>query len=130
MDNRFLGIDFGTKRIGVALSDEDGRIAFPETEFENRKNVVERISQLCKEKEVDAIVVGESTNHKGEDNPVMEHIRTFKSELAEKVDMPIHFENEYFSTAHAAQDRDTPGHYDASAAAIILQRFLDKKNNE
>jgi len=61
---KILGIDYGTKRIGTALSDEDGLMAFPNVVIENDNKVIENIEKIINENDVKVVVIGESKNYK------------------------------------------------------------------
>lgn len=125
---RYLGIDYGTKRVGVAVSDEGGRLAFPYAILENSKGLVGEVKAICVKEGVTDIVVGESMNYKGQPNIVMEEIQSFVAELREAVAIPIALEREFLSTQQARFFQAEKEHVDDSAAAIILQSYLDKKN--
>ena len=146
---KFLGIDYGVKRIGIAVSDDEGRMAFPKDILENKKDVVSKIARICEEEKFSGIVLGESLDYKGNQNPVMEEIVRFKKQVEEKIGLPVYFENE-FMTSQQAKKQKTPARLlrsrgaglhtknfgvgadnktmrmDDSAAAIILQSYLDK----
>lgn len=126
---KLLGIDFGRKKVGIAVSDEEQKIAFPKTVYPNDKKLLERIADFCKENSVSGIVLGESKNYKGEDNPVMKDILKFKTELETKTSLPVFMEPEFMSSSEAEKMR-AEGDYkemlDASAAAVILQSYLNK----
>ena len=74
-----LGIDYGTKRIGVALSDEAGQFGQPHSVIKNSKaakdEVLEKILEIVKTEQVAEVVIGESKDFKGQDNAVMAEIR-------------------------------------------------------
>lgn len=128
---RYLGIDYGSKRVGIALSDEGGRVAFPFTVLENSEDIIKNILKIVLDKEVQAIVLGESNNFRGEPNEIMEEVRIFAKNLEEGIELPIHYEPEFLTSFQAESTRHElggkKGDLDASAAAIILQSFLDKK---
>lgn len=129
---RLLGIDFGRKRLGIAISDEEQKIAFPKAVYPNDKKLLERIADYCNENSVAGIVLGESKNYKGEDNPVMKDIINFKKELEITASLPVFMEPEFMTSSEAEKMRigdDNGEMLDASAAAIILQSYLDKKKN-
>jgi putative Holliday junction resolvase len=126
---KYLGIDYGTKRIGVAISDEDGKLAFPKTVIENNPESVFFVANLAKEENINAIIIGESLDLSGNDNPLMKEINSFKENLSQKTSLPIVFEPEFFTSAEAERLQGKNGKLDSSAAAIILKSFLDKKNN-
>lgn len=122
-----LGIDFGTKRVGVALSDTSETLAFPKEVLSNTKEVVQTIGALCIKEKARLIVLGYSKNSQGEDNPVMEKIHPFKEALEKNLNLPVIFEQESWSSVEATKFQGVNENIDASAAAIILQRFLDKQ---
>ncbi len=123
---KYLGIDYGTKRVGVAISDDGGSFAFPKAIFESA-GVVDAIAKLCKEERVEAIVIGESVASNGEPNELAPLVQTFKAQLVVATTLPIYFEREGFSSVEAHRYQVDKGARDDSAAAIILQRFLDKQ---
>lgn len=136
-----IGIDYGTKRIGVAVSDDEGRVAFPLTVVEAGPNALSEVDSLVKDNRATRIVMGESRDLSGNPNPVQEDIEQFAKDLGELTQVPVVFEAEFFTSAMAArQGQDKPlrqanlrGHErveksDASAAALILQSYLDRKN--
>ena len=143
---RFLGIDYGTKRIGLAISDENCRLAFPLEIVLNDKNTVDRIGEIIDEKNITDIVMGESVDFKGALNALSARIDVFIIELTERFFLPIHKQKEFLTSVEARKSTNTKaslthtqvrsrvkqiksGRIDASAAALILQRYLDKKNN-
>jgi len=81
---RLLGIDYGSKRIGIALSDDGGEFAIPVIVIENTKNNIKEIVDLANKNLVKEIVIGESKNYKGEDNAIMEKSLELKNKLEEK----------------------------------------------
>jgi len=124
---RYLGIDFGSKRVGIALSDEGGKFAMPHSVLPNDHKLVEKIVALCKD--VHGIVLGESVDDKGENNKIMELIIPFKKELEGTTRLPVIYEKEYMSSQHAEFFQGKHDMLDASAAALILQRYLDKHDH-
>jgi len=124
---KILGIDYGTKKVGLALSDEGGRIAFPLSVIPNDKTLLQKISDICKKEEVGAIVIGESLDYKGEPNPIMKKINVFHGQLEEKTGKPVFLSPEFLSSKQARNILDSGEKNDASAAAIILQTYLDKQ---
>ncbi len=120
-----LGIDYGSKRVGIASSDVGETLAFPETILSNTKTLVEDVATLAGEKGVRMIVLGRSLDSQMQENPVMEDINVFKKELETAVKLPVMFQDEYFSSEEARRYQGNKEYIDASAAALILQRFLD-----
>ena len=122
----YIGIDYGTRRVGIAVSDEGGVMAFP-AEVVPEEKALEHILNLIKEREATHIVLGESKDFKGADNPVMDKIRAFADELKEKSGIEVIFEPEFMTSAAAKNAGASEEMLDASAAAHILQSYLDKK---
>lgn len=138
---KHLGIDYGSKRVGIAISDDMGSLAFPKTIFKNDMSLIDNIVGLCEENNISAIVLGESHDLSGKPNKIMGSIEEFKRNLEGVLDLPIYFQKEFMTTVEArgregksvnnarktrkAEQKTA----DASAAALILQRYLDKKNN-
>jgi putative Holliday junction resolvase len=133
---KYLGIDFGTKRIGLALSDESGTLAFPHSTLASNAGSLAAIDELVKKETVGAVVLGESRDFSGQANDVQEDIEQFKKDLEVLTNLPVYFESEVFSSALAARQfapeeksrKQNPAHtdLDASAAALILQSYLDR----
>jgi len=139
---RYLGIDYGSKRVGLALSDESGMLAFPYKVLKNNTSLVDTIHNVCGTEEVSAIVLGESHDLSGKPNKIMGSIEEFKRNMEAQLDIPVYFQKEFMTTVEArgregkeSNDarkvkKDKPSVVDASAAALILQRYLDKVNNK
>jgi putative Holliday junction resolvase len=130
---RYLGIDFGTKKLGLALSDEAGVMGFPHSIIPNTGHLVEELSALIAKEGVEEVVIGESKMLSGEENPVAQKARELAKELTRLSGVPVSFEPEMFTTQEARRDmeglRTITGDVDSSAAALILTSFLDKKNS-
>jgi len=123
---KYLGVDFGTKRVGIAVSDEVGEFAFPRKILATA-DAVKEIAKLCIEEQVGAIVIGKSIATNEEENIVAKAASAFANALVAHTKLPIEFEREDFSSMEAHRYQIKAGSRDDSAAAIILQRFLDKK---
>lgn len=133
---KYLGIDYGTKNIGLALSDDGGTLAFPLSVIAAGPKALAEAAALAREKKVQVIVIGESRDFKGEKNAIMEDVEEFKADLAELTGLPVMYELEFFTSAAAAHQFAPDGsrkknpsaeNLDASAAALILQSYLDRK---
>jgi len=126
---RILGIDFGSKRVGIALSDSSASIGQPYKVLQNTKTLLQDVVSIITKEEVKEIVVGESKNFKGQDNVIMDAVRTFKKELEDATKLPVHYEPEFMSSEQAQHFQGKNEFHDASAAAIILQSYLDRIKN-
>jgi putative Holliday junction resolvase len=144
---KFLGIDYGTKRIGTAVSDDNSTLAFPKEIILNDQDVFRNFGKIIKAEKISEIVVGESVDFSGKLNALSARIEVFILELGEKFNLPIHKQKEFLTTVEARRSKDgksgmtqsqahskvkqiKSGRADAKAAAIILQRYLDKINNK
>jgi len=126
---RYLGIDYGAKRIGIATGDSDGGMAFPHAVLPNDKKLISTIKELCDKEHIAEIILGESLDYKMKPNVIMEKITPFKKELEDAIELPVHFEREFMTSAAAEHLQGKGEMIDASAAALILQSYLDKKRN-
>jgi putative Holliday junction resolvase len=125
---KYIGIDYGKKRIGIAVSDESGQFALPKEVFANDDKLIERICLLVKGVKAEAIIIGESKDYKGKDNLIMREINMFKEKLGAVIPISIHLEPEFMTSFAAQRFQGKNEFHDASAAALILQSFLDKKS--
>jgi putative Holliday junction resolvase len=128
MEMRYLGIDFGEKRVGIAISDEDGKIAFPSVVLVNDNSLMKNIVDLCMKNGIEMVVMGESRDYKGQINTIMWKIQGFKKQL-ETIGFKVVFEPEFMTSVQASQITGENKMLDASAAAIILQSYLNKINS-
>ena len=134
---RYLGIDYGTKKVGLALSDESGAMGFPHSIVPNTPELAQTLIALIAKEKVGAVVVGESKDFSGNDNPVAQDAHAFADALHAQAGVPVYFESETFTTAEArrARDLNTTGRQpknesavDASAAALILTSYLSRNH--
>lgn len=123
---RHLGIDYGTKKVGLALSDEGGKMAFPHSVVKNDNTFFAVLTELIHDKEVGVIVVGYSHNRAGNDNLVQTEINELITDLTLEFGIPVHLESEVYTTKEAERIQGRNELTDASAAAIILNSFLTK----
>ncbi|MBU6370636.1 MAG: methionine--tRNA ligase subunit beta [Patescibacteria group bacterium] len=126
---KYLGIDYGEKRVGIAATDANGTVAFPKTVIENGPDLVKKISDLAAAEKTEVIVVGESKDYQGADNKISPAIISFKRELGNAITLPIFLEPEFMSSMQVEKTFGKTGMLDASAAAIVLQTFLDKEKS-
>jgi len=122
---RYLGIDYGTKRIGISISDEAGGFAFPKETIPNDATSIDRIARMIKDERVGTLVVGDTRALNGEENPITREAQSFADALRGHVGIPVESVREAFSSTEAGRFAPKGKHDDAAAAAIILQRYLD-----
>lgn len=141
---KYLGIDYGTKRIGIALSDDGGVLAFPYIVLPNETGVLQAIGRIIRDERIEVIVIGESMDFSGAPNPIQEEINRFALGLETRFEVEICFQKEFMTSVEARRPHDEAfakssrnarqttqaksAPIDDSAAALILQRFLDKQN--
>jgi len=130
---RYLGIDFGTKKVGLALSDEGGRMGFPHASIPSDGKLIDYVRELIKNKSVQVVVIGESRDFAGNENPVHQKAKEFAALLERTTDVTVEWEPEGMTTQEARRDPEgvyTGSHaaVDASAAALILTSYLSHAN--
>lgn len=133
---KILGIDFGTKTIGLALSDPSHKIAFP---FDNVAiaQSLPRIQALLHEQPIEKIILGKPLNMKGQPTAMTDTVEKFKQELSQLTDIPIEYVDERLSskladrsfTMMGVNTRNRRSKKDASEAALILQGYLDRSSS-
>ena len=136
---RYLGIDYGSKKVGLALSDEAGAMGFPHAITPNTPRLVDELCALIAKENVGAVVIGESRTLEGGENPIAESARALGNMLTERAGMPVFYESEVFTSAAARRapekemkSRAPKKHIavDASAAALILTSYLSRVDHE
>ena len=128
---RYMGIDFGTKKVGLAFSDEAGQMGFPYGTLTNNGRLIDEILALIERKNVGAVVMGESRDYAGNENAVAKHAKEFAQLLEQRCGIRAEFEPEMLTTQEARRDFEgvrVPGSpdVDASAAALILTSYLSR----
>ena len=127
---KYLGIDFGSKKVGFAQSDDEGRMAYPLMISPNDANLLKDTLELIREMKFSTVVLGESVDGKGKPNAIAKEARKFAATIESAIDVTIAFEKEWYSTVEARKQPGNEGNHnvDDQAAAIVLQRYLDKIN--
>lgn len=121
--SHYLGVDFGQSKIGLAVADSETRIAFSFGTLKNDKDLMKNLENIVEKKGIGRIVVG---------NDGIE-VHNFAALLERKLNIPIEFQNEMYSTREAERNLIEKGAKkikrfdDQEAARIILQSWLDKK---
>jgi len=132
--NKILGLDYGRRRTGVAISDPTGDIAFARAtlSFKGEKKLFAELVRICKDEEIKTIIVGLPTNMKGEYTPQTDITLDFVERLKEHLPkMKIELLDERLSTVQAEKALIDKGlkkfsEIDEIAAQIILQAWLDR----
>lgn len=140
---RTIGLDYGTKTVGVALSDEKGIIASPHTTIERERptklrRTYAQLEQIISEYKVGLIVLGYPKNMNNTEGERAQSTREFKEALERRTGLPVILFDERLTTVEADRILEETGvarsarkqHIDKMAAAIILQNYLDRENND
>jgi len=150
---KYLGVDYGKKKIGIAKSNENGTIAFPLCIIapDGKHTHIKKVLEICDAEQINDIVIGHSIDFTGKDNPIEKDIAEFIEHLAIRgLPLIVHRFDERMSTsgaqamlrntfqkqtgekhakAHAKKVREHTKDDDAQVAAYILQGFLDMQGN-
>lgn len=122
---KYLGVDYGAKRVGLALSDPTGVIAFPLETVANDDRLLPHILNIVEEKRVGAIIIGDTRAFGGADNAITEDMERFAAAF---VSRGVKVERAWEAGSSIEASRYAPegeSHNDAAAAAVILQRYID-----
>ena len=134
---RYLAIDYGRKRTGLAICDRQEIIASPLAVIDSIRQLISKIIEVVNRENVDGIVLGLPLNMDGSVGPQAQLVLKFADKLKQHLQIPVHFQDERLTTFSA--EKESPGGVgkkkkkqkplDAVAAAAILQDFLDAKKN-
>lgn len=132
---RYLGLDIGEVRVGVAVSDPTGRVATPLEVLDARGLLgdVRPLRRIVEEYAPGVMVVGLPRSLSGEEGPQARSVREISERYAEMLDVPVEYWDERLSSAEARRimtgsgvsDRKKRGTLDKLAATLILQSYLD-----
>jgi putative Holliday junction resolvase len=132
----FLGIDYGSKRIGLAVADEKTKMATPlavlKVAGKSSKKIAEEVAAHVSDRDIRLVVIGESKNFKGANNPIMKKIIPFSADLLGELGFGVEvvYEPEFLTSHQAQHLQGTHDLIDASAAALILQSYLDTHGDD
>ena len=122
---KILGIDYGSKRVGLAISDETHTLA-RELIILSPKEFWQQIEKLCEDEVVSKIVIGLPLNMSGGQTDTTRSVQEFADKLEEKLDIPVEYMDERLSSVMAGNVPGGKKNIDSLAAQIILQNYLDK----
>jgi putative Holliday junction resolvase len=135
---RYLAIDYGVKRTGLAICDREERIASPLAVIEGQSGLVDKIAYFVKKEGVEGIVLGMPLNMDDSQGPAAKQVLRFAEDLKKHIDIPIHFQDERLSS-FGAEEKLAAGDFtrgkkkkrvDAVAAAEILDGFLEERRSK
>jgi putative Holliday junction resolvase len=133
---RYLAIDYGDKRTGLAICDAAETIVSPLTVIHGQKDLLKKIADVVETENVEAVVLGLPLNMDDSQGPQAKRIFKFADQLKAHIDIPIHFQDERLST-FSAEEKLAAADFtrgkkkkrlDAVAAAQILEAFLEQKD--
>lgn len=129
---RYLGVDYGSKRVGLATGDDEVRLATPLSTLEvEPENLVEALLHICHKEAVDHIIMGLPRSLESQDTAQTVKVRNLAIKLESTLGLPITLQDEALTSEVARErlvDAGQPidgGAIDREAAAIILQDYLD-----
>jgi len=134
-ESRIMAVDFGIKRIGIALSDSLKLFAYPHVTLTNDSSLFDELKKIIEAKQVEKIILGIPSESKESKTSVVKSIEKFKEELTSKTKVKVILWDESFTSSIAQQKimesvtkkkkRQDKGMLDMYAAAVILQEYLD-----
>lgn len=135
---KYLAIDYGLERTGLAVSDPDGKIAFPLNairlkNYPNRGAALDALAKIADDEKADALIIGLPLRADGGETPFSKIVRNASERIKRRVSAPIYFMPEYLSTREARSQlalarpkKKTPREMvDSRAACLILESFLN-----
>ncbi len=131
---RVLAIDFGEARIGLAISDPQGRLAIPLTTLQRSSDgdAISQIAAIASQESVERLILGEPHNLDGSPGEAVRRVLSFASKLRSEIDLPCELVDERLTSVEARDRlrdagvdlRRNPERIDAVAAQILLEQFL------
>ena len=131
--DKAIGIDFGLKRTGIAITDDSGIIASPLIAIASEKLMAFLIDLIPKQK-IKVIVLGYPTSMDGSDTHITENVRLFKTALDKEFSLPVMLQDERMSSSRAmqaihqggkAKQKKNKGLVDTISATLILQDYME-----
>jgi putative Holliday junction resolvase len=134
---RYLAIDYGARRTGLAICDQSETIASPYGVIQGHKNIIEKITEIVDQENVEAVVVGLPLNMDDSTGPQAKLVLEFAKQLENELSVPVLFQDERLSSFAAREKlslaeipaKKQKRYVDAIAAAEILQAFLEQKDS-
>ena len=140
---RILGIDWGEKRVGVAVADTAAPLAVPRATLKQNRRLISAIKALAKEERAEHIIIGLPLTMEGKESDMAKRVRAFGVKLEQITELPVHFVDERLTSKQVRRDPSGKGegrlgrrrggrtsNIDAVAAAAVLQSWLDRKDHE
>ncbi len=139
-EGRLMGLDFGTKRLGIAVSTPEQNIASPLENYDRKNPALDakHLRELAAEYRIKGLVVGLPVHMSGDEGGIARSAREFGTWIAEETNLPIRYWDERFTSALAEEilqaasltKKQRKARKDKLAAHLLLQSFLDAKNRD
>ncbi len=134
---KYLAIDYGLKRTGLAVCDPSQTICSPLAVLDSTKDIINKLADIIAGENIEAVVIGLPLNMDDTEGPQVKKVRDFADKLKAAISIPIHFQDERLSSFGADEKlgmtdlspAEKKRRRDAVAAADILQNFLDTKRH-
>jgi putative Holliday junction resolvase len=134
---RILALDWGTVRIGGAISDPEGRMAFPLQKYIESNNAVTEIKQIVSESAVEKIIIGLPRGMGGQDTESTEKAKKFIERIVAEISLPVETVDERLSSVGAGRvlsgmginEKNQRDIKDNMAAQMMLEQYLNQKQN-
>ncbi|MDZ7798076.1 MAG: Holliday junction resolvase RuvX [Patescibacteria group bacterium] len=136
--SKLLGIDYGKKRIGLAVSDEEEKFSFARETLENKSkiNIFDELQKYCIEEEIKKIIIGLPLNMKGQASEWTEEVKKFKKNLENKLNIPCQFQDERMTSRLShnlfqnkkVSQKVSKNKINEQSARIILQDYIDRQS--
>ena len=126
---RWLGVDPGTVRVGIAICDDDERLAVP-LEIVSANVAVPALRTIARREQVQGIVVGLPISLDGAERAAAVAARKFGERLRRVLGLPVEYEDERWTTVAAEQDAPRGRRSDDMAATLLLQQFIDRRRRD
>ena len=136
--SKWLGLDFGGRRVGVALSDEEKKYAFAEEtlEYQEEKYLLAQIKEICQAEDIEKIILGWPLNLAGRITPQTKIVEKFAEKIKQYLSLKCEYQDERLTSQMSynlfqrknKRSRVSKNQINAQSARIILQDYLDRSN--
>ncbi len=123
---KLMGLDYGTKRVGVALSDDKAMMAFPHAVLPNDAALMKSIEEIVQKEKVSTIIIGHSLGRDGVPNKVHAKVEELIQDITLSLGIPVELEPEQYTTQEAIRFQGRTPMTDAGAASIILNSYITR----
>lgn len=123
---KILSIDYGKKWIGLAVSDDGGKLAFPYKTLENNSKFFSYLNEIIKKEGIHKIIIGLPLNKKMKPTAQTTKVENWAEKVIKEIEVIAEFENEILTSKEAEKSGAKNQH--SAAAAILLQSYLDREH--